>query len=277
MLRFPLALAGSLLILSAAQAQLAIQNIQPGYGPLGPERPDLAYHHLDHVSFRFTVSGARPDEEGIANVHIATQLTAVRSAAQPPPAGWVDGKVVGNSDRGCAALLQFGSSFAEAVCFTLPKLLEPGEYLLTVSVKDDHLKANPVSFERKLILLPEEFAITSPEFYYDGEGQVEAPFGGMVGQKLHFQFNIIGIACSTGKKDVESRFEVLDAKTREPLSKPIVKADQTAMPQLAQSCMRLSSMIPLDRPGDFILRVTATDRLANKTANLEVPIRVSAP
>jgi hypothetical protein len=277
MLRFPLALAVSLLILSAAQAQLAIQNIQPCYGPLGPERPNLEYHYLDHVSFRFTVTGARPDEEGIANVHIITKLIAVRPAAQPAPTDWVDGKVVGNSERGCAALLQFGPTFAEAVCFTLPKLLHPGEYALTVSVRDDNAKGETVSFERKLILLPEEFAISSPEFYYDGDGQVEAPFGGMVGQKLHFQFNIIGIACSTGKKDIETRFEVLDAKTRQPLSKPIVKVDQSATPQLAQPCERLSSMIPLDRPGDFLLRVSAADRLANKTANLEVPIRVSAP
>lgn len=277
MLRFTLTIALLFGALSAAQAQLAIQNIQLCYGPLGPERPNLDYHHLDHVCFRFTVTGARPDDEGIANVHIVTKLTALRPATQPPPPTWVAGKCVGNSERACAALLQFGPSFAEAVCFTLPKLLDPGEYTLTVSVRDDHTKGETASFERRLILLPEEFAICSPEFYYDADGQVEAPFGGMVGQKLHFQFNIIGIACSTGKKDIETRFEVLDAKTRQPLSKPIVKTDQSSTPMLAQSAVRLSSMMPLDRPGDFILRITATDRLANKSANLEVPIRVSAP
>ena len=91
MLRFPLALAGSLLMLSAAQAQLAIQNIQPCYGPLGPERPDLAYHHLDHVSFRFTVSGARP----------GTALHAVTRILRPHGPGWNprDPVVVGSSGQ----------------------------------------------------------------------------------------------------------------------------------------------------------------------------------
>ena len=265
MLRFMLTVAVLLGSLSAAQAQLAIQNIQACYGPLGPERPNLQYHHLDHVSFRFSVTGARVDEEGIAKVRIITKMTAANDVS------------VGNSERTCAALLQFGPSFTEAVCFTLPQQLLPGEYTLTVAVQDDRCKEDVISFQRKLIMLQDEFAICSPEFYYDGEGRVEAAFGGTVGQKLHFQFNVIGIDCSTSETQLETRFEVFDAKTRQPLSKPVVKLDKTSSPVPAQPSVRLSSMIPLDRAGDFILRVIATDRIANKSANVEVPIHVSAP
>src|SRR5262249_32076864 len=150
--------------LSAAQAQLALQNIQPCYGPLGPERPVLEYRHWDRVCFRFLIKGASADDEGIAKVRITTQLTDA------------DGKTVGTSERTATALLQFGPTFAEAVTFPLPQSLKaPGEYTLHVTVKDER-SGQTAAFGRKLTLLADGFAICAPGFFADPDGEIDLPF-----------------------------------------------------------------------------------------------------
>src|SRR5262249_55455549 len=133
----------------------------------------------------------------------------------------------------------------------LPQQFTPGEYTLTVTIKDDRT-GQTAFFERKLVVLADEFAICSPEFFYDSEGEISAPFSGLVNQKLHLRFNIIGISNGTGRTDVESRFQVLDAKTRQPLCKPVIRDHAMANPVLAQPYMRLASMVALNSPGDFI-------------------------
>jgi hypothetical protein len=264
MLRFAMSVAALLGSMSAAQAQLAIQNIQACYGPCGPERPQLQYHHLERVCFRFTVMGASADEDGQVDLHTSGQLVAP------------DGTSAGSGEKNAEGLMNFGPIYAEDIAFPLPQHLAPGEYTLTVMVHDQRTKQT-ASFERKLLLEPDELAICSPEFFYDADGQIAAPFGGVVNQKLHLRFIIIGINTTTGRSEVETRFEVFDAKTRRPLCKPVIKVDQTANSLLPQLQMRLSSQIALHWPGKFILRISATDRLANKTATLEVPIHVAAP
>jgi hypothetical protein len=268
---YSVAIVAFLVTIPAVQAQLAIQNIQACYGPLGPERTQPQYHHMERVCIRYLVTGASTDAERQVNITTSARLTDAK------------GVRVANGSQTTGDFLLFGATFPDTVSFPLKRELAPGEYTLAVEVKDERTKA-VASFERKLVLvgknldgLADEFAICSPEFFYDSEGLIPAPFSGLVNQKLYLQFNIIGISHSGGRTAVESRFEVLDAKTRQPLCKPVVKLDKTANPILGQLDLRLSSQVALHSAGDFILRVSATDQLTNKTATLEVPIRVTAP
>src|SRR5262249_19401637 len=231
--------------------QLSFQNIQASYGPFGPERTQLQYRCLERVFFRFVVIGASADADGQVSIHTTGRLTAA------------DGTLVAEGKETTGGFLHFGPAFPDVISFAVPQQLKPGEYTFQVSIKDDH-SGQSAAFERKLTVLPDEFAICSPEFSYDSEGDHGAPFGGLVNQKLYLRFNIIGITNGRGRSDVESRFQVLDAKTRQPLCKPVVRDHVVTNPVLAQPAIRLASMVSLTTPGDFILRITATDRIANK-------------
>jgi hypothetical protein len=244
--------------------QLNIHNIQACQGPFGPERNPLHYYHHEVVWFRFAIHGAKADQEGNIDLDIASELSGP------------DGASVSKNERHSTGTLQLGPGFREMVGFELPPELKPGEYVLTVAIRDK-LSGQATAFQRKLYLKSGEFAVAMPEFYFDSERTVRAPFGGVEGQTLYFQFVVVGIAHSSGRSHVETKYELLDGKTRQVLSKPVASVHDTNNPLLAQAWVRLASQVRLHTPGDFILRILATDRLANKTATLEVPLRVTAP
>ena len=59
---------------TAAQAQLAITNIEASHGCVGPARQSREYFQGDQVFFRYVVSGAQMDKAGDLNVEIALVL-----------------------------------------------------------------------------------------------------------------------------------------------------------------------------------------------------------
>src|SRR6516225_6492811 len=113
---FCLAIAGMLANISAAQAQLAFQNVQACYGQYGPERTPLHYYHHEKVYFRYLVSGASTDKEGRVNLVTRGELTDA------------DGNNVGSGEQTSGGVLQFGATFPDSVYFPMPASFKPGEY-----------------------------------------------------------------------------------------------------------------------------------------------------
>ena len=89
----------------------------------------------------------------------------------------------------------------------------------------------------------------------------------------------IGIDRTQDKIDTAMTLEVLDAQGKEVQGKPNtgeVKNDDAEVVRKVSSVTYRGSVF-LNRPGEFLLRVTITDRLGKKTAKFETPLRVTSP
>jgi hypothetical protein len=105
-----------------------------------------------------------------------------------------------------------------------------------------------------------------------------APAGGIVGQQLHCFLWIIGFDRS-GKVATDITWEVFD-KDKKPLqSKPVLFSveDDDEKRYKESPTIPFSVWAGLTKPGEFTLRITATDRNSKKTATLEAPLKVTAP
>ncbi|HEX5272550.1 MAG TPA: hypothetical protein VFW33_18760, partial [Gemmataceae bacterium] len=250
-----------LLAASPAPAALEISKVEACYGRLGPVRKSLDIYAYDEIGFRFTVTGARSDDEGRADVEVAYTVLDDR------------GKEV--TSKRVASLkgpLTFGTdSFPGYVSLWLTE--PPGEYTLKVTVKDN-VAAAETGFERKLHLKETEFAIVSPQFFHDATHAVAAPAGGVVGQQLHFRLLVIGFDRSAGKLDEELVVRVFDKDKKELTPKPLrmtaEKTDEKVVKELP--AIDFSGWVMLTKAGEFTLRITVTDINTKKTATWEAPL-----
>jgi hypothetical protein len=261
--------ATALMILMAppAFAKLEISNVEACYGPFGPVRKVLEYHPYDTICFRFTVKGARADDEGKCDTEVTWRL--------------MDGAGKDVVLQRTPAKLQpsFGTdSFPASLSLPVPDRIIPGEYTLKVTHKDN-LSGEEASFERKLCLKDTEFAIVSLGFFHDAAFTSPAPAGGVVGEAMHFRLAVIGSDRSQGKVDLELTGQVFDKDGKPMLSKPITivvaSADERSVRE-ARACGFYGGL-DLTKPGEFTLRITVADRIGKKTATFEAPLKVTAP
>ncbi len=267
---YRMCLAALSLILSAAPAtaNLEIQDIQAVHGQFGPQRKALDFYPYDEVVFHFRVVGAKVKADGTLDAELTKRLIAPGGKVVIEEKFPLKDRVY---DLG-------GEAFAAFVNFWLGAEHKPGEYTLNITLRD-HLGDEAVSFERKLTLKAEEFAIVSPRFFHDPEGRVPASAGGRPGQTLTFRLVGIGVDRSQGKVDCTLDVQVLDAAGKEVIARPGqtgVKNDK-ADEVKKWKFVHFFGGIALNRPGDFTLRFTVTDNVSNKTATFETAIKVTGP
>lgn len=267
MTRSWLAAAVVLCCATTAQAALEIKNIQAAHSVLGPERKGLDYHPGEEVVFRFVIAGARVNAEGMADVTLALKLTNS------------NGDLVLAQDAPLKLVLGLGGgSFPAHTRINLGERTQPDDYTMTVTIVDK-LSLEKTSFQRKITCKPPEFALIAPEFFYDQDGRVAAPCGGVLGHFLHFRFKVIGMDRGRDKLDVAMEGQVLDAQGKEMMPKPItaeVKNDDAEVVRKVGT-LTFRGHLMLNRVGDFTLRLIITDRQTNKTTKFEAPLRVTAP
>lgn len=265
MTRIGLAAAALLLATAAAQAKLEILDIQAAYGALGPERKSLDVYPSDEIFFRFTVRGATLDADGRVDALIAMKLTNAQ------------GDVLLHQENPLRVNLSLGGdSFPANARLALGERPTPGEYILTITITDKR-SSEKASFQRTITCKPSEFVLVAPEFSYDPEGKLPAPGRGVVGQLLYFRLRAIGIDRTQEKIDTAMSVQVLDAAGKEVLPRPItaeVKNDDAQVVRKVTSVTYRAQLL-LNRPGDFTIRVSITDRIAQKTAHFEAPLHVS--
>jgi hypothetical protein len=264
-------LTATVLALSAASApaELEIQHIQAVHGLLGPERQSLEVYPHDEIVFRFHITGVRVDAEGKVDSTLALRLTdesGTELIKEPP-----------SPLKGVLAL--GGHTFVGNARLSLGPTVRPGTvYTLTVTVKDN-LSSETAQFQRKLKAKAPAFAIVAPRFFFDPEGKVPAPAGGLVGQTLYFRLRAIGYDFTKGKIDSTMEMQLHDADGKELLPKALlveIRNDDAATVKKA-SVLTFNGNFVLNRAGTFALRVTVTDRLGKKSATFETPLRVTAP
>jgi hypothetical protein len=265
MLRFVLVAAFSLLLASPAFAKLEIEQIEACYGRLGPVRKTLDYYPNDSVCFRFTVKGAKADDDGGVDAEVAIVLLNDQ------------GKEAYSRKAAAKGPVAFGSdSYPLSFGFTVPELIVAGEYTLKVKFKDK-LAGDEIGFEKKLNVKATEFAIVAPEFFRDLNATVPASAGGVVGEQLHFRLVAIGLEHAGGKISTEMTAQVLDKTKKELMPKPLRIPSEIDDPKNEAQWCGFNGFFTLTKPGEFTLRLTVTDRNSKKTATWEAPLKVTAP
>jgi hypothetical protein len=268
MMRPCLALAALLLATVPLQAKLEIQNIQMRYGYLGPERRAVDFYPHDEVFFRFRATGLKLDKDGQPKAEMSVSLTDAKGKEMLPTAA-EKYPLAGTTDLG-------GDSTFGFATVRLDEKVAPGEFTLTVTVKD-LLSKEEASFRRKLNYKKPEFAVVTPRFFYDPEGTTPAPIGGFLGQRLFYGFYVIGFEGTADKAKVDVKLEILDAKGKAVLSKPLppVPLPKDLDPKLMPRFLTYVGDLALFREGDYTLRLTATEKM--KVARFEAPLRIAGP
>jgi hypothetical protein len=267
MRRIALALVVLALWAASAQAKLEIQDVEACYGPLGPPRKTLDVYPQDELHFRFVVTGCAADAEGKVDATLNLKLTNPK------------GEEVLSQTQALKGLLPLGgNTFPSSARVALGERVPPGEYLLNATVTDNQSNEK-AAFERKLNCKPVEFAVVAPEFFLDPEFKVPAALPTRLGQMLIFRTKVIGIDRSQEKIDVVMTLQAVDAKGNATMPKPMTFEVKNDDPATVRKVASLTFRAPIgpNRVGDFTLRIGVTDRIANKTTRLELPLRVIAP
>ena len=255
------------LAVQTAQAKLEIRDVQASYGQLGPERKSAEYVPGEEVYLRYTLDGVRTDDDGRAGGEL--RLT-VRDA---------DGKVLFDRKSPLQQTLALGGDRVPGFASVeLGHQFPPGKYELTVEYAD-LLAKDAVSFRHPFTVKPLELAIARLRFSQDEAGRVPARVGGMLSQTLFFKFQAVGFDRSKGEIDVDMDVRVLDPKGQPVAPRGVRAAVHNEQPEVVQKAthVNFSGELTLHRAGEFVLRITVTDKQAKKSVTFEAPMKVLEP
>jgi hypothetical protein len=249
-----------------APAKLELRDVRASHGQLGPERTSDGYVLGDEVYYRFTIAGVTPDADGRVAAEMRLRVTDA------------SGKEVLKATVPVEAVLALGGDgLPGSARVGLNDPITPGEYRLTVEVKD-LTAGESASFERTFTCKPVEFAAAQVRFFQDPDGRRPAPVGGVVGQTLFVRTLAVGF--DRGEAiDVGFEIQVLDKEGKPVTPKPIRATVRNEDPAVVKRAdvLTFKGELTLNRPGDFVLRLTLTDKPTKKTVTFEAPMRVAAP
>jgi hypothetical protein len=260
-----LAVAATLGWLPAQPAgNLGLSNDRITYGELGVPRPDNKYLPGDVFFIAFDINNLKLDENGKAQIRMEMNITDAggKSVFKQPPV-----------DRDEFLLL--GGNTLPAQAFVAILLDQtPGTYACKVTVTDRG-SMQTASLEKRFEVLPKDFGLVQIFTAHDEAGMFTAPPLGVNGSLLWVHFSVVGFKRDdkTKQPDVLIEMQLTDEAGRPTLPKP------TALPfkQLtdeAASLERFRLLLRLNRAGKFHIHLTATDKLANKTSKITLPITV---
>lgn len=257
----------ALLSVASQDGQLALEGIQACYGPQGPVRQNRLYFPFDTIQFRAKMRGLildaqrRPDCEIISNLVDAAGTTVftdrIRIQSAPSATG--------------------GAAVPFDIAVPVPQEPKPGEYSFVLILKDLR-GGREASFLRRILIQPAELAIVSLEFFRDAEEKVPGPAGGDANRPFHARLRAIGYDRSSGRLDTAMTMQLYDEQGRQLLNPPLELVLASDDPEQVQkaSFVTFSAKLTIDRPGQFLLRITVQDRIGGKSARLEVPVVVTA-
>lgn len=253
--------------LTAAPAQpaaLQLTNVRLTLGELGPTRPTSKLLPGDVLYIGYDIEGLTIAPDGTAKYTIEM---AVADAA---------GKTIFKQEpREFTELVPLRGNKMPARAFVTVGLdMAAGMYTCKVTVTDPKTKAAnslSVPFE----VLKREFGIVAVMTTYDIRCEIPAPTSGTVGQTVFVWMSIASFERDpkTKQPNVEIEFTILDEKGMPTLGQPI-KRTQDAGIEADKGAFPVFFPLYMNRPGKFTLRVTATDKVANKKATYELPITV---
>jgi hypothetical protein len=252
---------------TTAPARIGLENIQAAPSALLPERKSLEYFPQEVIFFRYNVTGARTDIDGKVDIESVATLTNE------------SGKEVATSKSPFQGALSLGGDTFVGNSYIIPKDdLPTGKYKLKVLLTD-RLANDKIDFDREITIKPVEFAALHPYFSYDPDGRIPAPANGLVNQTLYFRLGVVGLDRARDRVELVSSVQILGPKGKELLPKPLETIIKETDPKVLKetSMATFTGSIGLHRPGEFILKITVTDRVVQRSTTLEVPFRVDVP
>lgn len=261
-----LAAVAALSLAPAQPAGVQLANVRITFGELGPTRKETKFLPGDLVYIAYEIDGITIDADGLTKFE---QTMEVTDAA---------GKLIFRQDPSTQELLVplRGGKVPGRTFITIGIDQPAGTYTCKTTVTDlKNKSSNSVSV--KFEVLKPEFGIVAVNPTYDPQAALSAPTTGTIGQNLfiHFQVATFQRDVKTKQPNVELIFDVLDEKGKPTLGKPVTFVQNNGVGQELKM-FRLFFPLYLSRSGKFSVRITATDKVANKKAVFELPVTVLA-
>lgn len=247
---------------------LKLTNIRLTVGELGPTRDSSKLLPGDVLFIAYDIDGLTIDERGIARYSMAMEVT---DAA---------GKLIFRQDpRESEDFVPLrGNRLPARAYITVGLDQPPGSYNCKLTVTDPKTKASS-SITVKFDVVKKDFGIVAVFTSHDAEAKLSAPTTGFVGQTIYINFSIASFERSpkTNQPDVEIQFQVYDEKGTPILDKPLKQVQDAMSPILvkpADGAFALQFPLFMNRPGKFVVELTAEDRVAKKRSSYKLPVTV---
>ncbi len=253
-----LAIASALSLAPAQDGGLEIKHNRITYGILGQERKDNKLLAGDVFVVTFDIDGLQVKEDGRVKYSMGMELINnkdKKSVFTKDPQELEAVNTLGGTTLPAFAMTEIGTD------------TEPGEYTLNVTVSDLATKKK-TTLTRKFEVLPKKFgfvrtALTSMPTG-PNEQTIPVPPVFVPGQTALVNFAVVGFDLDQAMNpDLSVEMRILDKKGGQPvLAKPFV-GETKMVPKEFRKIVPMQFIMALNRPGDFTIELTATDRKAN--------------
>jgi len=250
-------------VVFAQAGNLALTNVRPTYGLLGPARADTRVLPGDSLGLEFDIEGIAVGADGKVQYSMGLEVTDDK------------GKVgYRQLPRDQEALASLGGKSVAAQAHLDIGLDQPaGDYTVKVTVTDRASKQTQ-SFTQKLQVLPADFGIVQLRTTSDPEGVVPAGLLG-AGESLWVSFAVARFERDKAKQQPNVQFEmrILDEAGKPTLTKPDTGAISQDVPA-GDKLLGGQFQIALNRPGKFVVELKAVDKVSGKMATRSFPLTV---
>lgn len=262
------ALAAALALTPAQPGGLQLSNVRMTVGELGPPRPTARVLPGDVLFVAYDIEGLTVDKDGKVSYKMGMEVADATNRT-----------VFKQDPQDLTEVIPLGGNKLPARVFITVGLDQPaGAYTCRVTVTDAATKAAN-SLTVKFEVLKRDFGIVAVFTSHDERGVYVAPTTGTVGQMLFIHYSIPGFQRDpkTRQPNVEFKYQIVDEKGQPTLAKPFTTVQDAESPtKVEEKAEMFARWFPLflTRPGKFTVKITATDRVSNKTASYELPISV---
>lgn len=248
--------------------EVKLANVRMTIGELGGPRASSKLLPGDVLFIGYDITGLPIDADGTAKYTMAME---VKDAS---------GKAIFKQDP--RDLIDFvplrGNVIPARAFITVGLDQDAGNYTCNITVTDPKTKAKD-SLSVKFEVLKRDFGIVAVYTSHDEAGVSPAPTTGVTGQTVFVRFSIASFQRDpkTKQPNVELEFQVADEKGNPTLGKPRTYIqDDKAVNQLKEQDGAFAMQFPvfMNRPGKFTVKITATDKVANKKATYDLPLTV---
>ncbi len=255
--------------------ELKLTNVRTTIGELGPARDATKLLPGDVLFIAYDIDGISIDGEGVARYTMEMEVVnAAGMRILPPP------NEPKEKPREMTEFVPLRGNKMPARAFVTIGLDQAaGTYTCKLIVTDTKTKAIgnlAVKFE----VTKKDFGVVAVYTTHDQRGELSAPTSGQVGQTIYVQFSIASFErdAKTKQPDVEVVCQLLDDKNAPTLVTPrkhIQDAKAIQPVKDADGAFALQFPLFMNRPGKFVVEITATDRVSKKTATYKLPVVVA--
>lgn len=250
---------------------LSLSNPRATHGELGPLRTESKLLPGDIFFLAFDIEGIKVSNTGQVRYGMVMEVldSTGKSIFKQPPVERDDFLPLGGTKLPARAFVSIGVD-------------QPaGTYVCKVTVSDLANKEKPVTktLEQKFEVAARNFGLVQVYTAADVEGKVPASLYGVAGQFVFVHFALIDFQRdpTTKQPNITVEMTVYDKDSKPTLAKPTQKqipdeADGKVDEKAVGVPMRF--LVPMNREGGFVIRITATDNISKKTTKVDLPLRV---